>query len=408
MKTLRDVFDRGFAHVKFNRALADKLHRFQTRFVHKNSEHMEFFGGKTIGVQIVRFTPPDYDAIYDDIFDIDNDGLSQALLEVSAINPEWKVSTDVFNHICIYAIHRFLTTPMLSDSDREKAAINVALILNYRTIASIITAWFQYPVDPRLAEATYANLNNRFLIRRMSSWQEVLLYRSRELVGKNSIHREVFEKYNDDYSTIKAINDARGRIVDLVKNIYAEMEKTRQRGEKLLSSKDTMTDFEGEEVLKDKTHNLLNYTHYLFSIVSDHDSFIKPELVDLVVKVMTTVQRKAFVKALEWISLNCGHKEHPEIEELITTTLVHSFNYFLSNNYVLRDRSNLSGLLGKLKNIYVSSRSTDVDLLKLRELGTQVVSKATHKSNEQSIAAVRTSILLYIGLRAYTKHHYSE
>lgn len=407
MKTLRDVFDKGFEHVKFNRSLADKLYRFQTRFVHKNSEHMEFFGGKTIGVQVVRFTPPDYDAIYDDIFDIDNDGLGQSLLEVSAINPEWKISTDVFNHICIYAIHRFLTSPMLSDHDREKAAINVALILNYRTIASIITAWFQYPVDARLAEATYANLNNRFLIRRLSSWQEVLLYRSKELVGPNSIHREILEKYNDDYNVIKVINDARGRIVDIVKNIYAEMEKTRQRGEKLLSSKETMTDFEGEEVLKDKTHDLTNYTQYILSIVSDRDSFIKHELVDLVVKVMTTVQKKAFVKTLEYMSLNCGHKEHPEIEQLITTILIHSFNYFLSENYVLKNRANLSSLLGKLKNIYVSSRSTDPDLLKLRDLGTTIVTNATHKNNEQSIAAVRTSILLYVGLRTYTKHHYS-
>lgn len=408
MKTLRDVFDSGFSHVKFNRSLADKLHRFQTRFVHKNSEHMEFFGGKTIGVQVVRFTPPDYDAIYDDIFDIDNDGLGQALLEVSAINPEWKISTDVFNHICIYAIHRFLTTPMLSDSDREKAAINVALILNYRHISSIITEWFRYPVDPQLAEATYANLNNRFLIRKMSSWQEVLLYRSKEFVSKSSIHREMLVKYNDDYGIIKVVNDARGRIVSLVKYIYAEMEKTRQRGEKLLSSKETMTNFEGEEVLKDKTHNLLNYTNYILSIVSDHDSFIKMELVDLVVRVMATVQKKAFLKTLEWMSLNYGHKEHPEIEETITTTLVHSFNYFLSNNYVLRDRSNLAGLLGKLKNIYVSSRSTDIDIMKLRDLGTKVVTNATSKHNEQSIAAVRTSILLYIGLRTYTKHHYSE
>lgn len=408
MKTLRDLFDPAFSHIKFNKALGDKLYRFQTSFVYRNSDHTEFFGGKTIGVQIVRFTPPDYDAIYDDIFDISYDRLSQELLEVSVINPDWKISSDIFSHICIYAIHRFLTTPMLSDSDREKAAINMALIYNYRTIATIIATWFLYPVDPQLAEATYANLSNRFLIKQLGSWQEVMLYRSKELVGDTSIHRKVLIDYTDDYSIIKVINDARGRITDLVKNIYSVMEKTRQSGEKLGSSKETMVDFDGQEILRDKVHNLTNYTHYILSIIPDRGSFIKQELIDLVIKVMTTVQKKPFIQSLEWMSDYFGHKEHPEIEEFVELTLIHSYNYFLENNYILRDRSNISRLLGKLKNIYVSSRSSDPDLLKLRELGTSIVQKATFKSNEQTIASVRTSLLLYIGLRTYTKHHYSQ
>jgi hypothetical protein len=271
----------------------------------------------------------------------------------------------------------------------------------------MLNEWFRYPVDVALAEATYANLSNRYLIRKLDSWQEVMLYRATELVKDTSTHRKTFESFNDDYAVVQLVNDARGRMADIIKNIYAEMMRTHQRGERLKTTKDTTLNMDGAEILKDKVHGLSDYTQYLLSIIHDEASFIKGELIDIVSKIMPTMQVRGFKTTLEWMSEYCGHQQHGVIEEFMRLVLIHSYHYFLTNSQVVMSTRDISGLLGRLKNIYVSSRSTDADLLKLREMGGQIIGSATGKTNEQTMAAIRTGLMLYIVVRAYTKHHYS-
>lgn len=346
--------------------------------------------------------------LYDDILDIDVLGLKKAIEGVEAINQEYRISSDTFNLICMYLIHRFLTTPMLEDSKREKAAIDCALIFNYRTISAIMMGWFKYPVDPKLAQATYANLSYRFLIKKLGSWQEVMLYRAKDLVGEESIHREAFVAFTDDYATVRIVNDARGRITDMVKNIYAEMMRANKDGEKIHTTSSVTIDADGEEIIRDKIHGLQKYTSYLLSVLHDRDSFIKQELVQIVSKIMFTMQVRGFTQTLEWMSHESGQLKHPEIEVFVKLILTHSYNYLLANGHQVGNMRDISGLLGKLKGAYVSSRTSEPDLLKLREMGTEIVKVATGKSNEQSIAAIRTGLFLYVSLRAFTKHHYSS
>ena len=55
----------------------------------------------------------------------------------------------------------------------------------------------------------------------------------------------------------------------------------------------------------------------------------------------------------------------------------------------------------------MSARSTNPELLQLRELAQKIVKRATGSRNESTIAAVRTGLLAYIVLRAYSMRYYS-
>jgi hypothetical protein len=404
--SLKAVFDEKLGHLKFNAQLARKLYLYQVGFVSKNEEHMAFFGGKLLGVNRVRFGPKEYNEFYDEILKVDPEEIKVTFEHVEAIRVNRKVASDVFNQCCMYLIHRFLTSPDMSEGAREKAALDCGLIFNYRTIANKITDWFHYPADPKLAQATYANLSRRFLIKRLNNWQEVMVYRSQALIHPEGIHQKTLLSYTDDLGIVYLINDSQGRIKDMIKEIYDVMVKTQKAGEKIHSSSTIAVDADGSEIIRDKLHGLEVYTTYLFSVIGDRNSFIKQELVDIVAQVMQTMQVRGFVRTLDWISEN-SHQDK-DIEELVRLVLIHSFNYLLDHGYVLHNNHDLAGLLTRLRGVYVSSRSGDDELLTLRDKGNALVTKAIGKTNEQAVAAIRTGLFLYICLRAYTKHYYTR
>ena len=403
-KSLLDVFDEHLGKLKFNQALANQLYRFQVEFVNKNEEHMAFFGGKLLGVQVVRFNDKDYEKFFD-ILDLDPDKIKYEILHnIDAIKETWKVTNDVFSMTSMYLVHRFLTTPLMDEVKRERAALDVALIFNYRWISAFIRDYFRFPADPKLAQATYANLSNRFLIKKLNSWQEVLTYRASEMLNKDGIHRDIFMKFNNDDAIVYAVNDSQGRIRDMVKNIYSEMSKANSNGERIHVTSSTTIDSDGADVIKDRAHGLESYTTYILSVLPDRNSFIKQELIQVVVRVMSTMQERGFVKVLDWLSTNSG--SDPRVENFIRLIMMHSFNYLSEHGSVLKNTKDLAGLLSKLKGIYNSSRSTDEDLIALREMGTLLIGESIGKTNEQTVAAIRTGVFLYVCLRSYTKHHY--
>jgi hypothetical protein len=111
--------------------------------------------------------------------------------------------------------------------------------------------------------------------------------------------------------------------------------------------------------------------------------------------------------AIEWCSDNYTYVKKNEIERLIELTLIHSFNYLQNNRSIISETNDLKSLLTKLKNIYMSSKSIEPDLLKIRDLAEWVVNQSVKTKNSSLVASTRTGLLLYICLRAYTMHKYS-
>lgn len=402
-RSLLEIFDSEFRHVVFNQRLADKLYQFQVAFVNKNDEHMAFFGGKLLGVNTVRMTDSDLKVLFDDILNVDRVALKAVIdRDNHYIDKKWKVAGDPIGLTCMYMIHRFMKTPMMSEEKRKRACMDCGLIFHYRWISAIIRDYFKFPADPKLAEATYANLSNRFLIKQEESWQRVFVYRTEEILS--GLHKETLAKFEPDPAIVYLVNDSQGRIRDMVKNIYAVMIKAQNSGDRIHTKSGTEIDTDGVEVIRDRAHGLESYTNYILSVMPDRNSFVRQELVRVIVNLMHTMQERGFVKVLEWMSEEISHNS--DVELLVKKTLLHSFNYLLENGGVLANTKDLGRFLGALKGIYVSSRSTDPDLLAMRDLGSKLIAESIGKTNEQTVAAIRTGLFLYICLRTYTKHYY--
>lgn len=406
---LKKFFDTTFPNLVASKELADRLLEFQVKFITKNQEHMEFFGGNLTGVQVVRFTPSDMDRFFIDTLEIDEDEVREGLYELPVINRDHKVASDAFNNTCMYVIHLFTSDTRLPEKIRKQGAKAIALILLYRYLTSQLFNGFKYAADPQIAVATYASLNKKFILKQLGSWNAVLDARTQDLIESGGLHYNTLVQFINDLKILYAITDSQGRIRDIFKNIYNKFMEIHARGERIKSSSSTFN-FEGEEFLKDKTRGLQVYSQYINSIIEDKNSFIKQEIIDVLTGesgIVHTAPPKLLAETLEWMSVNAKFTNQKEIKEFTDLTLVHSFGYLADNRTVVARSTDIIGLIIRLRGVYMSSRSTEVDLLKLRKLGEKIIKRATNTKNSSTIASVRTALMLYIVIRAFAMQHYA-
>jgi hypothetical protein len=405
--SIKGVFESECAHLALDAQLAKRIHLYTVGFAHKNQDHIEFFGGNLTGVQVVRFTDADRDHWFTEIVQADEDALEARLLALPTVNENFNVSSDTMNLSCAWLLHALLHSKKLSDAQRHQAMLDVVLVMQYKFLTSRLYRHFKYPADRATAEATYAALTFKYAIKQYGSWAAVLNARAEEVISPTGLHRKAIELMDPDSAVIYLLNDTQGRIRDMLKNIYDVFLQVHRQGIKI-SSTSSLVEHDGVEILKDKSKNLLAYTRYINSIITDRNSFIREELLTVIEKQMKTMPPRLFRESLEWMSDNYRQSGASMIEELLNETLIHSFDYLAENRNLVRNSTDLASLLTRLRGVYMSSRSTDPALFSLREKAEKIVKLATNNKNSSVIAAVRTGILLYLIARAYSMRYYSQ
>ena len=408
MLTIKEAFDGMFEGVKFDSNFFKRLKKYKLEYISKNTEHQEFFGSNLLGVHRVRFTMQDYEEFMVDVIKKSINELESTVDSITTINKEFKVSADPLNQLLVYMVHRFMTTPLMNETQRKEAAICVAEIFNYRTIAILITTYFKYPIDVYMAQAVYEKLSGRYLIKKYGTWQKVFHYRAEEFISKDGVSYQTLVKYNDDMAIVNVINDIRNRTKDMVKNIYAEFIKVHESGGKLGNRSSTMIDADGDEIVKDHTHGLEIYQGYLHDVLHDRNSFIKVELLDVVERVIPTARAKYIQTVLEWMADQAYGENHKLIIEYVDLVLTISFNYLLKNEHLLHRNKDIIKLTGLLKGFILSSREDSDELKQLRDIGSDIVTRVNGKQSIHLVSATRNALFIYICLRAYTKHAYSH
>ena len=414
METVKSIFDEECSKLVIDQAFLKRISTYQQNFVNKNEEHINFFGGNLLGVQVVRFMPADYDRWFDEVVETDYEHLGQRLETLPEIQPEFrKVSSDTFNLSCVWVCHAIANSKFLTPEEKNTGMLDTLLVLQYKFLTSYMFHSFRYPSDRQTAEAAYAQLSYKFAIKVYGSWSKLLVARSESIFSKTdpvthkaSIHYNTIIKMDNDAKVVFMLNDIQGRIRDMIKNYYAVWKNAHDNGKRIITTS-SIVEHDGDAILKDLTKNLTAYGRYLNSIITDKNSFIRDELVVIITKLIDTMPPKLFMETLVWMSNNYRQNGASMIEDVLTETLVHSFDYLNQDRAAVRNTTDIPGLLSKLRGVYMSSRSTDQVLLDLRAKTEKMVRLATGNKTDSLISSVRTGILLYVVLRAYTMKHYS-
>lgn len=413
MTLIRDVYDQECKDLNINQKFYKQVCELEAYFVNKNQAHIEFFGGTLTGVQIVRFTSDDKDKLFTDILQIDDRHIQEKVYDLRekdgspAIVQTRVISSDIFNISCIWLIHAFQMSTFLDENQKREGQIRIMQYMMYKFLTSIMFHNFKYPADPAIAAATYSQLSMKFALKQCGSWGATIRRLAENAVSLTGIHADVVLKMNDNKRVVNMLNDCQGRVKDILKNITSEHHRIKDKGDRI-SSSSSFIEIDGEVILKDKTKSLGNYIRYIKTAIPDQNSFIKQELVDVVVSIMHTMPEKLLMKSLIWTSKNYGQTRDQEIENAVDIVMEHAFEYLAANKAIISHKTDIAGMLSKLRGAYMSSRSTDAKLLEARELVEHIVYTATKSKNESVIAATRTGWMLYLCLRALTMRHYTS
>ncbi len=403
MNSVKEVFNTYCKDLVFDQKLLRKVQTYEQRFVNKNENHIAFFGGNLMGVHPVRFVPEDRRKWFDDIVGEDEFAIRESLVQLKDIDEKWHVSSDVMNLSCLWMIHRFLTEPKLTEGQRYDGAMAVALIMNYKFITSILADWFTWNADPIVAQTTYSMLSKRFGLKMAGSWGQLLRQRSHDIIRKGGLHYNTFLKFNDDYEIVKLANDVQGRIKSILKNIRDIFTMAQNSPELHIKNQSNTISIDGEIHLRDKTRLISQYRNYILSTISDRRAFIHPDLVDVVVTVSQTVPKKIMDQTLLYMVNNSSIKADPNVQALIEVVLQHSFDYLARNPYLMKNKSDLAGLMRKMKALYTAAKTDNELILEIRRVGNLVARNALgNKKADALISATRTAIALYILLRTMT------
>lgn len=407
---IRAIFDEICADVVVDQQLALRIHRYVVDFINRNKDHSEFFGGNLTGIHIVRFVESDKNRWFDDILNVHEHDLQERIHKLKVVQGKdgvFNVAGDPLNQSCVWLCHKFFNNTKMPLRERQSAIRDVLLALQFKFLTSRLYRHFAFVTDRPTAEATYAKLTNKFSIKQQGTWLKVLENRCEDIASQDSTHFNTIARMDDDLGVVRMLNDVQGRIRDMLKNIYRVFLEVKEQGDRIHSSS-SVVEFDGVQVLKDRTRGLQSYTTYLKSIISDKNSFIRPELLKVIYDISQHAPPKHVVAVLEYISNNYLRTASDDVTKLIDLVMVHSFAYLENNRSAVQAGINLERLLERLKGVYTSSRSVDPDLLELRAFTEKLVRRAIDTKTDSVIAAVRTAILLYLVSRAYTMRHYAN
>lgn len=411
---IKAVFERVCGHLVFDARLAKKVIDFQVEFVTKNEDHMAFFGGVVTGVHVVRFTSADMNRFFADVLQINELELEDELHQLRAVVAERKVSGDVFNHVCLWLVHKFLNEKTLDPKVSKRAALAAALVLNYRYLTSLLSWYYKFPANAEDAQAAYSRLTKRSAIKQYGSWHALLEARCMDFFPapegsgeKPGLHYKTIKDYDNDFGIIYALNDSQGRIRSMMKHLMGELKAAQSAGARTRSTSSTV-ELDGEGFLKDKAKGLGTYVQYVYTILPNEHTFIKQEILEVLSEAVHTAPPHMVRETLKWMSDHYKTVKGKVIDGFVQEVLVHSFQRFEDHRSVVRETTDMPALIMNLKGVYMSSRSTDPRLMQMRDMAEEITKAALPTRNPSTVAAVRTAIMLYIVVRALSMQHYSK
>lgn len=402
MKSILSVFSEYCSHLVIDKKFCESILNFDIKFVNKNPDHVQFFSSPLLGVYPARWTEEEHNTWMDDIVNVDEIGLTQDIHSLPTVNPAFSVTSNVLNLSFIYVIYR-LYNSKLPMQLVEKTVKSVIHIMHYKFITSIMAHYFRYPADKAIAEATYNALTRKSDIKVTRSWGALVELRGENYTARNSIHLSTFKTMRQDTKVLFALSDIQTRIRKVIKVQTALFHQIKENNGKIVSTSNMMMTDEGHMV-KDVAREASQIQRYIDKVVPDKRDFVRVELFNVIMASNQSANPEITLGALGYLSNIYTDRKKEYGRELVSTTITYGLNFLREKSIRTGD---LSTILTKVKSMLVGSRVNDETVLRLRDLGDQIVNEASPRSQAIPTSPERTAVLLYIFMRALTRNYYS-
>jgi len=402
---IKQVYDELCVDLVADKYLVDRIRKYKSGFINKNEDHIAFFGGNLLGVEIVRHTKMDRDAFFQDVMGLDEHDARQLIIKTPLIDSDWARLSDPYNTAALYLLYRLHNSNKLTIKEKEQAKINVFYMLQVKLFTSLLSHYYDKPASIEEAKATYASLDLKWGIKKAGSWDLWFTQRAEDFLKPNAIHARVVTHYAPDSRVTYAVTEPQDRLREVVKKIFQVHMDIRRNGGRIRTTTATLV-IDGELMLKSNTNDNKRYVTYIQSVMNDPNTFIREEVVTVVREMVGTVSEGLFWELLKWVCTAHSGRTKVKTAELAEELVLHAIDYIQVNRIDVKSVDNLAGLVSKLKDLYGASRMKDQGLIKARAYAEEIVRKAKLSKSESQIASLRTALELYIVVRAITMNYF--
>ncbi|QNI21003.1 hypothetical protein [Vibrio phage vB_pir03] len=399
--SIRAVFDE-FSNLTVDKNFIQKLTFYVYGFINKNETHTAHFGSNLVGVRPVRYVDADAIRWLEDILGIDEKrDCQQALFTVEHVEKNHRVRSDIVNLSFIYIMHRIAISKL--DQKTKDEALILTIIMNLsKHMCSLLSHRFKFPSDEIIAQQLYESLDNKSHLKRYGSWFNMMRNTALEMLEPKGIHtaRKTWQTMARDKDVLYMCGDIQDRLagqINLLTEKYHEIKNNSDR----LTLNSPINSIEGEAVLAEFISKERHLVKDMLEIAKDPRDFIRDELVDATLEIISTAEETHFRRTLNYLADNVSSV--PAYQETVSKLVVFILTEARQGRINLNQASEI---IGRLRSTMRSSRVKKKDALELKEIFRTLVEDAIPTARDPIKVATQIAVMIYIALRMLTINRY--
>lgn len=328
-KTPKEVYDFCCPDFVYDHDLYQRIKLFRINWTQKDDTTMEFLSHNLTGVYPVRFSALDEEVLWNTI-GLDPKPIQQEIYDIKGLSKNLRTVTNVTYATLMWFAHKFTISNMSKD-DIEDAVRECYYIFIYKIVGSLTAHYFKYTIDESVAKAINERMTNKFLIKRLGSWQELFEYKATDLLP-NGIHYKRLISFTTD-DMIRIISDLDTKMRDIFKNNYGAMLKVKNNQERIKSTSLVQVDQEGKESIKDITSRHDLAVTKIRQLIINKVDFINYDLVDLITLRVKVINANDLQDVLEYLTTIDTKTIDKYLEAMISNSIMYMSTKGIFNNY---------------------------------------------------------------------------
>lgn len=410
-----DLFiENCYNKVKLDKKFFTELEKFRVNWTFKHvddGDHTDFLSSNLLGVHRLVFSRDDDERLLRDVF---NTSISKILNESRILNipKDFKLANNpvyITLIIFMYKIYQEYNLKDFGITNVNKfeyvkgkniyldGLVNLFRIFSYKCLSSIINHYCKFQTDEAIARAVYEKLTDKYLIKKLGSWEELINYRSNNILPNGIFTDKIIEL--DTENLIYVIQGIKGRYNEIIQNIFVILMEVYENKERILSTKQVIKDGEdGEDKLNDVINTNLKYTQYIKSIINRPETFIDFRLINYIQNLLSNLNKEKFQLILELIS-NSNYSSRPE-DDYLEGIMSCSFSYLNIKGINHDFDRQLHTSMKLLRGLWSAGNIKDVTALETKKMVLEMVQDVLGTTNKNVVPVLAMGFLLYVYAKA--------
>ncbi len=367
-----------------------------------------------LGVYDIGFFASDNQALFD-ILGVNRDEF-RACIKMSSINNSFKVASDEYNLLTVWAAHHYINSDLPSNI-KDKAVQAMFFMLLAKFFSSLVRHHFPHKAKQEIMEATIDSLSDKYDIKHeeTSTWKLVLEERAKELSSSvRNIHWMTLKTFQPDKKIVYILSDLQTRIRMKIRSIATVYYDMVARGNSIGSTSIVGSDPEGEKTIKELANSFDAMIANVCNKVINTQRFLDSNYIKIVSKMVPNVREDVMRTLLMQYSaaatLQYQRRKQDELSPdkkrflgyriLITNIVQRTYRACIMDKKVnLKSRYDI---LMKTSDVYRSSRVSDPIILKIKDSVEWFVRGTRLSNRDATIASLKIAFIMYIILHTFT------